>query len=135
MAVNFQVPSTPTDLATTDVSGLKAGLDINIGSGRVKVFYDPLGDNESNYLWVGEGSVSLISTDTVTGDEASLYVEPLNIWAEINGDEVFSAIYDTDHVELAFYGATPVAKQSLATSPTAAQIATVLSNLGLVTLT
>lgn len=34
-----------------------------------------------------------------------------------------------------FYGTTPVAKQSLPASPTAAQIATVLSNLGLVTLT
>lgn len=36
---------------------------------------------------------------------------------------------------IGFYGATPTTKQSLATSPTAAQIATILSNLGLVTLT
>jgi hypothetical protein len=36
---------------------------------------------------------------------------------------------------VAFNGTTAIAKQDLATSPTAAQIATVLSNLGLVNLT
>lgn len=36
--------------------------------------------------------------------------------------------------KIAFYGATPIAKQSLPTNPTNAQLATVLSNLGLVNL-
>lgn len=45
-----------------------------------------------------------------------------------------TSIIEIGNATLGFYNATPVAKQDLATNPTAAQIATVLANLGLVTL-
>jgi hypothetical protein len=71
------------------------------------------------------------ATATDASRKASLL---LSVWdtAERTGIEIEA---DGSAAMLGFYGGTPVAKQNLASSPTAAQIATVLSNLGLVNLT
>lgn len=102
-------------------------------------------DTASSDLWLYIGEES-----GMFGCSTNSMSSWLNFWLESSGDESYAQLsvwgsnvsklemdsttgyFAVNCVELGFYDATPVARQSLSASPTAAQIATVLENLGLV---
>lgn len=97
--------------------------------------FEVMNAGETDYANVRSGDV-YINTDirqqrTAAGDTTqSVYYSAGAVW-----QDAFRQIASASGAQLGFYGVTPVARQSLPTNPTTAQIATVLGNLGLALLT